>query len=42
VSYDLPVLHYAELLGLAQGMSPQDLGLDLHGISCEPFLQKVL
>jgi heterodisulfide reductase subunit B len=42
VSYNLPVLHYAELLGLAQGMSPQDLGLDLHGISCEPFLQKVL
>ena len=42
VSYNLPVLHYAELLGLAQGMSPQDLGLDLHGISCESFLQKVL
>ena len=39
---DCPVLHFAELLGLAQGMSPQDLGLDLHGISCEPFLQKVL
>jgi len=42
VKYGLPVLHYNELLGLAQGMSPQDLGLDLHGISCEPFLQKVL
>ncbi len=42
VSYGLPVLHFAELLGLAQGMSPQELGLDLHGISCEPFLQKVL
>ena len=42
VSYGLPVLHFAELLGLAQGMSPQDLGLDLHGISCESFLQKVL
>jgi heterodisulfide reductase subunit B2 len=40
--YGLPVLHYCELLGLAQGMSPQELALDLHGISCEPFLQKVL
>ena len=42
VKYGLPVLHFAELLGLAQGMSPQELGLDLHAISCEPFLQKVL
>jgi heterodisulfide reductase subunit B len=42
VKYGLPVLHYCELLGLAQGMSPQELALDLHGISCEPFLQKVL
>lgn len=42
VSYNLPVLHYCELLGLAQGMTPQELALDLHGISCEPFLQKVL
>ncbi len=42
VTYNLPVLHYCELLGLAQGMSPQELALDLHGISCEPFLQKVL
>jgi heterodisulfide reductase subunit B len=41
-TYNLPILHYSELLGLAQGMSPQELALDLHGISCEPFLQKVL
>jgi len=42
VRYDLPVLHYCELLGLAQGMSPQELALDLHAISCETFLEKVL
>ena len=40
--YGLPVLHYCELLGLAQGMSPQDLALDLHAIDCTPFLEKVL
>lgn len=40
--YNLPVLHYNELLGLAQGMSPRDLALELHAIDCTPFLQKVL
>jgi len=42
VKWGLPVLHYNELLGLAQGMSPQELALDLHAVSCEPFLEKVL
>ncbi|KQC05865.1 MAG: CoB--CoM heterodisulfide reductase subunit B [Methanolinea sp. SDB] len=42
IDYGLPVLHYCELLGLAQGMSPQELALDLHAVSCEPFLEKVL
>lgn len=40
--YNLPVLHFNELLGLAQGMSPQDLALDLHAVDCTPFLKKVL
>lgn len=42
VSYNLPILHYNELLGLAQGMSPDELALDLHGIDCKPFLEKIL
>ena len=41
-SYNLPVLHYNELLGLAQGMSPDELALDLHGVDCKPFLEKIL
>jgi heterodisulfide reductase subunit B len=40
--WGLPVLHYNELLGLAQGMSPTDLALDLHAVDCTPFLKKIL
>jgi len=40
--YNLPVLHFNELLGLAQGMSPDELALDLHAIDCKPFLDKIL
>ncbi|HZD43356.1 MAG TPA: CoB--CoM heterodisulfide reductase subunit B [Methanomicrobiales archaeon] len=42
IKYGLPVLHYNELLGLAQGMTPAQLALDLHAISVEPFLRKLL
>ncbi|MDK2974165.1 MAG: heterodisulfide reductase subunit [Methanofollis sp.] len=41
IEWALPVLHYNELLGLAQGMTPQELALDLHGIDCKPFLDKI-
>jgi heterodisulfide reductase subunit B len=40
--YDLPVLHYNQLLGIAQGMNPEELGLEAHGISVEPLLAKIL
>jgi len=40
--YNLPVLHYNELLGLAQGMSPDELALDLHAVDCKPFLDMIL
>jgi len=39
--WGLPVLHFNELLGLAQGMSPMDLALDLHAVDCAPFLNKI-
>lgn len=40
--YDIPVLHYAQLLGLAQGMSPEELGLDAHVVKVDALLDKIV
>lgn len=37
----MPVLYYAEMLCLAMGMSPKELGLRLHRTSLEPVLKKL-
>jgi len=37
----LPVLHLPQLVGLALGLSPQDLGLERHVVSTEPVLEKL-
>jgi len=37
---NLPVLYYPELLGLALGIEPQELGLDRHRVDVAPFLEK--
>lgn len=36
----VPVLYYTELLGLALGISPLDLGLSAHRVDVTPFLEK--
>lgn len=37
----LPVLHLPQLVGLALGLSPQELGLERHVVSTEPVLEKL-
>jgi len=39
--YKIPILHYPELLGLALGMTPDELGLHTHRIPTEPMLNKI-
>ena len=38
---DLPILHLPQLLGLAMGLDPTDLGLDGHVVNTKPLLQKI-
>lgn len=36
----IPVLYISELIGLAYGHSPEELGLSMHRVSTQPFLEK--
>lgn len=38
----IPVLHLSQLIGLALGLSPQDLGLGRHIVDTHPVLEKIL
>jgi succinate dehydrogenase / fumarate reductase cytochrome b subunit len=37
----LPVLHLPQLIALAVGVSPKELGLDRHIVSTQPVLAKL-
>ncbi len=40
--YQIPVIYYTQLLGLAMGLNPTELGLDKHVVNTQPFLDKIL
>ncbi len=40
--YKIPVIYYTQLLGLAMGIDPNELGLHKHVISTDSFIEKVL
>ena len=37
----LPILHLPQLIALALGVSPQELGLERHIVSTKPILEKL-
>lgn len=41
VFYNIPVLHYVQLMGLAFGIEPEKLGLQYHAVSTEPVIRKL-
>lgn len=40
--YNIPVVYYTQLLGLAMGLNPTNLGLEVHMINTQPLLDKIL
>jgi heterodisulfide reductase subunit B len=41
MKFDLPVVYYFQLLGLAQGFSPRDMGFYRHKVKVDPLLEKL-
>jgi len=41
IEYKIPVLHYTQLLGLAFGYQPEELGIDLNLITNKEFFEKL-
>lgn len=41
MDYSIPVLHYSQLLGLALGFSPSDLGIEQNAVQNVEFLAKI-
>ena len=41
VEYNLPIVYYPQLLGLAMGISPEELGFALNRVGSREFLERV-
>lgn len=41
IEYNIPVLHYTQLLGLALGFTPEMLGINLNVIKSNTFIQRI-
>lgn len=41
IQLDIPVLYFSELMALLLGADPYDIGLDMHAVPVEPFLDKL-
>ncbi len=39
--FDIPVIYYFQLLGLAQGLSAEDVGLTLHKVKADRVLERI-
>jgi len=39
--FDIPVIYYFQLLGLAQGLSAEDVGLNLHKVKANRVLERI-
>ncbi len=40
--YQIPIIYITQLIGLALGLDPDELGLGKHVVSTQPVLDKVL
>ena len=40
-AYDMPILYFTQLMGLAYGLDPTTLGMDKHSVSAEPLLREL-
>ncbi len=40
--YNLPIVHYAELLSLSLGVEPKELALDFHKVKIDKVLEKIV